>query len=469
MAGDEQLPDDLTVSLEKSPSKRKSRPTAQLRVVHPPDMVATVPLARPSVVLGRKPEEPSTPPLNHKTVSRRHFVIEWSSAHHRHLGRDLGSRNGSWVNGIAASSDAMPLDDGTIVRLGDVLAVYECGPGLTAAEVPEVSRVSVPGECAAIRALRAAIARAAKDPSPALIIGETGTGKELIAAELHRLSGRSGKFIPVNAAALSSQLVESQLFGHVKGAFTGATSDNDGVFRAADGGTLFLDEIGEMPLDLQPKLLRAIQEGEVSPVGSTRTIKVNVRIVAATNRELEAAAEAGSFRRDLYARLTLWQLRSPPLRDRRADMFTWVGVLFRHWLDERKTKAEPLQFDANAAEALLLQRWPENLRGLNRLVHELASMGPTEPFSFDKLPTWLTEQSPASDHNAPAESTIGSAKSSTAPPAKKRPAPSKEELLAVLENNEWSVRATAKYFGRERRQIYRWMDKAGIKRDAGKD
>lgn len=463
MAGEKELQDDVTVSLEQTPSKRKKRPPAQLRVVHPKDLAVTIPLARPSVVLGRKPDEPSTPSLNHKTVSRKHFVVEWSSAREHHLGRDLSSRNGSWVNGLAASADPVPLAAGTIVRLGDVLAVYESGAGLTAAEVPAVSREALPGECAAIRQLRASVARAAADPSPALIIGETGTGKELIAAELHRLSRRKGKFVPVNAAALSSQLVESQLFGHVKGAFTGATTDSDGMFRAANGGTLFLDEIGEMPIDLQPKLLRAIQEGEVSPVGSTKTIKVDVRIVAATNRELADAVEAGTFRRDLFARLTLWQLRAPPLRRRRTDLFTWIGVLFEQWLRERGAKASPLSFDANAAEALLLQRWPENLRGLNRLVHELASHAPTEPISFDGLPEWLTDRPAAG--SPPAKGRV----SAPAATGKKRPAPDKEELLGVLEQNEWSVRATAKHFGRERKQIYRWMDKAGISRDGGKD
>jgi len=459
--------DDLTVSLERKPGPRVTRPVAQLRIIHPEDMLVSVGLARPSVVLGRKPDDASTPPLNHKTVSRRHFVVEWSSVHRCHLGKDLGSRNGSWVNGVPATAEPVPMVDGTVVRMGDVLAVYESGPGLTAAETPEVSRVAVPGECAAVRELRAMLARAARDPSPALIIGETGTGKELLAGEVHRLSGRKGKFIPLNAAALSAQLIESQLFGHVKGAFTGATADSEGMFRAADGGTLFLDEIGEMPLELQPKLLRAIQEGEVSPVGSTRSVGVDVRIVAATNRELAAAVDAGAFRRDLFARLTLWQLSAPPLRQRRADMFTWVRVLFEQWCAERDVTGEPLRFDANAAEALLLEPWPENLRGLNRLVHELASAPPAEVITFEQLPRWLSKREAAAPARAPVAAAAVSA--APAPPTKKRAAPSKDELLAVLEANGWSVRATAKHFGRERRQIYRWMDKAGIKRNDSAD
>src|SRR6185295_11015283 len=172
---------------------------------------------------------------------------------------------------------------------------------------------------------------AATDPAPVLLHGESGTGKERIAGELHRLSGRKGRLIAVNCAALSRELVESQLFGHQKGAFTGATELHPGYFRAAQGGTLFLDEIGELSLEVQPKLLRAIQQGEVQAVGSTQPAHVDVRVVAATNRELQQAVNAGQFRADLYARLSLWELRVPPLRERRADLFPWIDRLHGRW------------------------------------------------------------------------------------------------------------------------------------------
>src|SRR5262249_11481857 len=236
---------------------------------------------------------------------RRHLTIESDASGREHLAIDLRSRNGSSVDAQRLVAP-VALVNGSLVRLGDVLLVYERptpGEPLPWVETPLVSRTAIPGESAAAYLLRSAVARSAPDPSPALIIGETGTGKELIAAEMHRLSGRRGELVAINCAAISPQLIESQLFGHVRGAFTGAGDANPGLVRAARGGTLFLDEIGELPLELQAKLLRVIQEGEVLPVGGSQATKVDVRVIAATNRDLEADAEAGLFRRDLYARL----------------------------------------------------------------------------------------------------------------------------------------------------------------------
>src|SRR5262249_8247123 len=159
--------------------------------------------------------------------------------------------------------------------------VFEVGEEIEGDDAALVSTSAIPGQAAKTRGLRAAVGRAARDPSPVLIVGETGVGKELIAGEIHRGSGRTGALVAINRAALSRELVESQPFGHERGAFTGAHDAQAGYFRAAQGGTLFLDEIGELPLDLQPKLLRAIEEGTVHPVGSTRTVRVDVRIVAA--------------------------------------------------------------------------------------------------------------------------------------------------------------------------------------------
>jgi DNA-binding NtrC family response regulator len=241
--------------------------------------------------------------------------------------------------------------------------------------------------------LRSQLARAAPDVSPALIIGETGTGKESIARELHRLSGRKGDFVAVNCATFGEQLIESQLFGHVKGAFTGATTDQEGLFVAAQGGTLFLDEIGEMPLELQPKLLRAIQEREIRAVGSTRNVKVDVRIVAATHRDLVERARLGTFRQDLYARLALWQLQVPALRERRADVVRWARFLHAVWCEERKLSSDPgLDLHPDAAEALALLAWPENLRGMNRLVHEVAVLRLREPLRREHLPDWVRRE-----------------------------------------------------------------------------
>jgi transcriptional regulator with GAF, ATPase, and Fis domain len=299
-----------------------------------------------------------------------------------------------------------------------------------------------------------------------LLIGETGTGKEWISRELHRLSGRKGPLVAINCAALSPEIIDSQLFGHVKGAFTGATSDNAGMFRAAEGGTLFLDEIGEMPLQLQPKLLRALQEGDVQPVGSTKLVPVDVRVIAATNRRLAAAVDAGEFRRDLYARLALWEIPVPALRERRGDLIMWIERLHARWIDERPGQPpRPLEFSPDAVEKLLLFDWPNNLREVDRLVHGLAS-APALPAMIapEHLPPWVQPRpappapAPMSTDEAPAQQ------------RGKRPVPTREEFVAVFDRLAGNVRAMAKHFERDRRQIYRWIESYGLsdRRQPGK-
>jgi len=207
---------------------------------------------------------------------------------------------------------------------------------------------------------------------------------------------------------------------------------------------------------LQPKLLRAIQEGEIQPVGIAKTVHVNVRVIAATNRDLAVDVERGAFRRDLYARLALWELRAPPLRERRGDLFDWIQRLHLKWVDRRSSRAETPAFEADAAEALLLHHWPENLRGVDRLVHELAGADigqtVTVTVALSQLPPWLSAREDATAPRARGE-VPGPGGASVRPPT-----PTKEELESVLTRLGGSVRATAKYFGRDRRQIYRWLE-----------
>jgi hypothetical protein len=383
--------DETVDSTRQKPIDKDAQATgtrARLQCAFPPDLSVTVDLGPERTVLGRFPDDPASPPINHPTVSRAHFVIEWDRTTGMHLGRDLGSRNGSAVDGQKADEAWHPLLPGSIVRLGDVLLIYEPACTFDQADPAEVSRRAIPGEAMAIRKLRTQLARSAPDVSPILIIGETGTGKELIAQEIHRMSGRKGDFVAINCATLGEQLIESQLFGHVKGSFTGALTDSPGLFRAAEGGTLFLDEIGELPKELQPKLLRAIQEREVRAVGSTKSDKVDVRVVAATHQNLAEKARTGEFRQDLYARLALWELHVPSIRERRADILRWLHFLYAIWIEERNVTAAPLNVHAEAAEALLLAQWPENLRGINRLVHELSSQRLTE-IRVAQLPEWV--------------------------------------------------------------------------------
>jgi len=443
-----------TVTRRGSRGGPTSRQPARLCAIHPLELACEVSLAldRDRVVLGRNPEPEDVPRLRHPTVSRQHAAIEWDARARAFLIADLGSHNGTTINGArAAGGSRTRLDSGDVVRLGDVLCVFECGEELDEEDARQVSRDAIPGDSAAARAIRAQIGRAAADPSPALVVGPTGTGKESVAAELHRLSGRAGALVTVNCAAVSAQLFESQLFGHEKGAFTGATSAQPGMFRAAQRGTLFLDEIGEMPLDLQAKLLRAVQQGEIVAVGSSRAERVDVRVIAATNRDLEAEVERGGFRRDLYARLAMWQVRVPALSERRADLLSWLGLLHRAWLERRPGKQGELDLAVDAAEELLLADWPDNLRGLERLVHELAAR-PGQVVAAS-LPAWIRRRT----SDEPPEV------AAPAPP----PAPTRDELLAILEANAWSVRAAAKQLQRDRRQIYRWMESMGIEKPPG--
>src|SRR5262245_3809883 len=176
------------------------------------------------------------------------------------------------------------------------------------------------GSSAPIQEIRSLIAKVAPTDTAVIIEGESGTGKELIAAAIHRMSGRKGAFVPINCAAIPAELVESELFGYRKGAFSGASTDSLGLFRSADDGTLFLDEIGELPVSLQPKLLRVLQEKEVRPVGETEVHRIDVRIIAATNQSLEAAVRSGKFRQDLYFRLNVVRIEPPPLRHIKEDI-----------------------------------------------------------------------------------------------------------------------------------------------------
>ena len=197
---------------------------------------------------------------------------------------------------------------------------------------------------------------------PVLILGESGTGKEMVARSIH-YSGpfRDKPFIPVDCGSLVPTLIESELFGYVKGAFTGANQSKDGLLAMAEGGTVFLDEVGELPVDLQAKMLRAIQEKEIRPVGSTRRIPINVRILAATNRDLEQAVMQGSFRRDLYFRLNVLSLRIPALRERRQD----IPLLIGHFLERlARTSRQEKMLSDDALKAMLAYDWPGNVREL---------------------------------------------------------------------------------------------------------
>ncbi|TVP90212.1 MAG: sigma-54-dependent Fis family transcriptional regulator [Pseudomonadaceae bacterium] len=240
------------------------------------------------------------------------------------------------------------------------------------------------GSCPPMQTLFKQIRKVAPTDSTVLIQGESGTGKELVARALHEQSRRaSAPMISVNCAAIPETLIESELFGHEKGAFTGATAGRTGLVEAADGGTLFLDEIGELPLEAQARLLRVLQEGEIRRVGSVQSNKVDVRLVAATHRNLKAMARQGLFREDLFYRLNVIELRLPPLRERGEDVMQIAQALLLR--AARNMQTEPLQFTAEAAEAIRHYTWPGNVRELENAIERAAIMCDDSDISTDLL------------------------------------------------------------------------------------
>lgn len=244
------------------------------------------------------------------------------------------------------------------------------------------------GDSPQIRDVHQLIRRAATTDASVLITGESGTGKELAAQTLHRNSPRSNSpFVTIDCTAIPESLFESVLFGHAKGAFTGAVSDQPGLLKGADGGTVFLDEIGELPLTCQSKLLRLIQHATFTPVGQAQPISVNVRFVAATNRNLEEEVNAGRFRRDLYYRLAVVPVSMPPLRDRGSD----IAVLANHFLHQLQSGSRPqaAEFSLAAIDCLQLYTWPGNVRELRNVVERVVTLSTTRVIDLDDLPAAL--------------------------------------------------------------------------------
>ncbi len=304
--------------------------------------------------------------LTDELVSRFHLSLTRTPAGFRVS--DSGSLNGTRVAGVRVRDADLPLPECRI-ELGDsIVRVRDLGAGPPVGVPNQLSLGALYGISVPMRCLFDLVRRVAKSSSDVLIEGESGTGKELIATEIVRLGGRAdGPLVIVDCGAVSPQLIESELFGHVRGSFTGATRDREGAFEAADGGTVFLDEIGELPLDMQPKLLRALAAREVRRIGDNRVRKVDVRVIAATNRQLDREVNSGRFREDLYYRLSVLTVRVPALRERIDDL----QLLIEHFLNERGATDKLSLFTPEVLVDMRRHDWPGNVRELKNYVERM--------------------------------------------------------------------------------------------------
>jgi transcriptional regulator with GAF, ATPase, and Fis domain len=382
----------------------------------------------------------------------------FASAPHASLQRSYGrwvlqdeqSRNGCFVDG--AEVTRCELRDGAVIELGRSFFIFRAESsfpqGGADVEAAELSTLSSPYS-GTLRAL----AKIAPTRLPVVLRGETGTGKEVLARAIHRLSGRTGAFQAINCAALASSLAESELFGYRKGAFSGALEDRPGLIRSADRGTLFLDEIGDLPLGLQGHFLRVLQESEVTPVGSTKAFAVDFRLVAATHRDLEAMAAAGTFRADLLARIEGLTADVPPLRERREDLGSLIAALLRrHAGAKTGEKADQIRFSLAAARALVHHGWPLNVRELEKALQLAITLSEGGRIDLLHLPPSLSQ--PRAGEGAAPPRVLSSQ-------VDRR----REELVELLREHRGNVAQVARVLGRARMQIHRWMRRYGIKPD----
>lgn len=352
----------------------------KLTVIEGPDAGRALTLEQDPVSVGSLPE--NSLPLTDRTVSRRHALILRQPA--GYLLRDLGSTNGTSVNGVPVKEAFLPANallafGGTRVRFSLEAERVEVRPS-AANRFGELL-----GDSSRMREVFGILERVAPTGVTVLIRGETGTGKELVARALHAGSGRrGGPLVVFDCGAVPPNLMESELFGHERGAFTGATAPRAGALEQADGGTLFLDEVGELSPDLQPKLLRVLETREVKRVGGNRTARVDIRLVAATHRDLPAEVRTGRFREDLYFRLAVVSLELPPLRDRPED----IPLLADHFL--RTLGAElglgpPPPLSPEALARLRTHPWPGNVRELRNVLQAALALGGGRPITPTEL------------------------------------------------------------------------------------
>jgi DNA-binding NtrC family response regulator len=427
---------------------------ATLRVIDGPDRGLELELPAIGVVLGTDPacDVVQKDPF----VSRRHASVAPQA--HGFAVADLGSRNGTVIDGVGIGRVVAP--PGACVRIGKTLV--QLMPADEVIDIPPSAADrfgALYGGSLAMRQVFAILERACRSNAPVLLLGESGTGKELMARGVHDASPRKdGPFVVFDCGASTETLIESDLFGHVRGAFTGAAGERVGAFAAAHGGTLFLDEIGDLPVGLQPKLLRMLEAGEVIPLGARKPEKYDVRIVAATHRDVFGEVSRGGFRGDLYYRLAVVEVHVPPLRQRAGD----IAPLVRMFLDKAGATALAGQVGGAALERLEHYHWPGNVRELrNVIARAVALRGPDD--DFQSLPFVLrpTAAAPDAAPAARADRPFHEAKDALVARFER------EYLTDLLQRADGNVSAAARLAGLERKFLYKLLERAGLRERAG--
>ena len=412
-----------------------------------------------AVVLGRGPDRAATRDGDQLSLK---LPDRWMSGTHARIERrfgnwvlsDAGSKNGTAVGGRPVQS--VVLADGDLIETGHTLLRFRSRLEVDGSDRPIVDGAAgfgPPGMATLIPALARELDQARRLATagdiPFLIQGESGTGKELLARAVHELSERPGEMIAVNCGAIPDNLVESELFGHLRGAFSGATSDRVGLVRAADRGTLFLDEIGDLALASQAALLRVLQEREVMPVGATRASPVDLRVISATHRDLDAMVATGEFRGDLYARLAGYNVELPPLRDRIDDLGLLIGSLFSRLFGGAAADHPGLELDT--ARAMLAYSWPLNVRELESALRAGAALAGDRPIAPEHLPAAVRgERAPT----APGDADVD------------RDRRLRDVLDAKLREHRGNISAVARDLGKDRKQINRWLKRLEISAEA---
>jgi DNA-binding NtrC family response regulator len=390
----------------------------------------------------------------------------WMSSTHATLQKVLGrwvledskSKNGTVLNGDPQKRAF--LADGDLIELGHTFFLFRDAlptPGEDPADLEAASlRPGAPGLETLVPALGQTFRRleqVAKSDLSVVLAGESGTGKEIVARAVHAVSGRGGSFVAVNCGALPETLVETELFGYRKGAFSGANDDRLGLIRAADRGTLFLDEIGDLPLPSQAAFLRVLQEREVLPVGGTKPIPVDIRLVAATHRNLEQLVADEKFRDDLYARITGIKVDLPPLRERREDLGLLIATLLARLAGDGASR---LTFDVRAARALFRYRWPMNVRELEKALAAASILAADNPVECEHLPPQvaaaLLAPMSAGDGDDEVDHDTEDDRPLTADEVRR-----KEDLDKLLREHGGNISAVARAMGKARMQIQRWI------------